>query len=135
MRVRNSVRPKPKFRPKFRSTWPKYFGRIFRSTCRNTEMAKNVILTKFSPIFCQFSANFWRIFQNFSLKWFLFWQKQIKGIIRLSQFIWLPSPNWKEKKNWKKPLHFHVIFGRISAEISVSAETDFGRFGRSLVQS
>ena len=42
--------------------------------------------------------------------------------------------------------HFHVIFGRISAEISaelsvnlaeisVSAETDFSRFGRSLIES
>ena len=43
-----SVRPKPKFRPKF------------RSTCRNTEIAKNVILT-----------NFWHLlanFQNFSPK-------------------------------------------------------------------
>ena len=50
----------------------------------------------------------------------------------------------KRKKNLEKnSLQFHVIFGRISAEISaevsvnlaeisVSAETDFGRFGRSL---
>ena len=56
----------------------------------------------------------------------------------------------KREKFGKRTLHFHVIFGRISseisaevsaevsvnlAEISVSAETDFGRFGRSLLNS
>ena len=52
--------------------------------------------------------------------------------------------NEKREKFGKRTLHFHIILSRISAEISaevsvnlaeisVSAETDFGRFGRSLV--
>ena len=90
-------------------------------------------------MFRQFLTNF----SKFFTKMISFLTKTNKRDNKIVSVHLITKSKLKRKKNWKKPLHFHVIFGRISAEISaefsvnlaeisVSAETDFGRFGRSL---
>ena len=54
-----SVRPKPKFRPKFRSKSAEIVRPKFRSTHRNAEMAKK---RHFDEFFGEFSDNFCQIF-------------------------------------------------------------------------
>ena len=53
-----SVRPKPKFRPKFRSKSAETFRPKFRSAGRNTEIAKNGVFSRIFAIFPQFFAMF-----------------------------------------------------------------------------
>ena len=52
--VTSSVRPKPKFRPKFRWKSAEMFRPKFRSAGRNAEMGKNAIFGHFLTIFCTF---------------------------------------------------------------------------------
>ena len=56
-----SVRPKPKFRPKFRSKSAEIVRPKFRSIRRNAEIAKKRHFYEFLPFF----ANFSQFFSNF----------------------------------------------------------------------
>ena len=109
----SSVRPKPKFRPKFRSKSAETFRPNLSVNLPKTETAKKRHFGEFLALFWLMFKILQHFFQNLIRNFFLitYLKDQIKIPNRFS-----PNKKLVQTSTFRPGPCFHVIFGRISAK-------------------